>query len=271
MCLVSLPQPRALLKGMTAPLVGMAAINSVVFGVHGNLMTVFQTRAGGPDSTPGLQYSFISGSVAGFAQAVISSPAELIKLRLQFQKDRTQLIPLSFHHRQQLKNSAAETRVYSGPWDATRKIYQRDGLLRGIGKGYWLTCLRDVPGFAFYFGTYDYMCRSAIRRRELRHVDELSPMFICVAGGIGGTISWVISYAVDVLKSRYQVDGMGGRVHRYTSVADCFRQTSREGWRVFVTGLSPTLFRAFPVNAVTFVTVAVILREWRRFKSDRTR
>jgi solute carrier family 25 carnitine/acylcarnitine transporter 20/29 len=257
---------RALFKGMAAPLLGMAALNSLVFGVHGNLMIIFQARA---DATPGLKYSFISGCVAGFAQTVIGSTTELIKLRLQFQKDRTELIPRSLHHHHHHhSNSHTETRVYSGPWDAARKIYQREGLLRGIGRGYWLTCLRDVPAFGFYFGTYDYMCRWELRRRGLGHIDELSPAFICVAGGVGGTISWISSYPVDVVKSRYQIDGMGSGTYRYSSGVDCFRQTSREGWRALFAGLSPTLIRAFPVNAVTFVIVAMILREWRRLRSN---
>ena len=263
---VSSSQSRALFKGMAAPLLGMAALNSLVFGVHGNLMIIFQARA---DATPGLKYSFISGCVAGFAQTVIGSTTELIKLRLQFQKDRTELIPRSLHHHHHHhSNSHTETRVYSGPWDAARKIYQREGLLRGIGRGYWLTCLRDVPAFGFYFGTYDYMCRWELRRRGLGHIDELSPAFICVAGGVGGTISWISSYPVDVVKSRYQIDGMGSGTYRYSSGVDCFRQTSREGWRAFFAGLSPTLIRAFPVNAVTFVIVAMILREWRRLRSN---
>lgn len=264
MC-VCLQQPRALFKGMTAPLLGMAALNSLIFGVHGNLMSLFRRRASGPDGTPGLQYSFISGSVAGLAQVAISSPTELIKLRLQFQKDRTELLPRSLHHH----HEKVENRVYSGPWDATRKIYEREGLLRGIGRGYWVTALRDVPAYGIYFGTYDFMCRWAVRRNGFGHVDELNPMFICVAGGVGGTVSWITTYPADVVKSRYQIDGMDGRGYRYASSVDCSRQSAREGWRVFLAGLSPTLFRAFPVNAVTFVTVALILREWRKFKSDK--
>ena len=261
---LSLAQSRALFKGMAAPLLGMAALNSIVFGVHRNLMNWFQLRAGGPDAFSGLQYSFISGSLAGFAQTIIASPSELIKLRLQFQRDKTQLFPLSLPHQRRV----SEGKVYSGPLDVARKIYQRDGVLRGMGKGYWVTCLRDIPGFGFYFCTYDFLCRWAVRRKGLAHVDELSPVFICVAGGTGGTVSWISSYPFDVVKSRYQIDGMSGRGTRYKSSVDCFRQSSREGWRVFLAGLSPTLLRAFPVNAVTFVTVALISREWRRLGSD---
>jgi solute carrier family 25 carnitine/acylcarnitine transporter 20/29 len=253
---------RALFKGMAAPLLGMAVVNSIVFGVHGNLMKIFQRRAGA-DSLPKLRYSFFSGAVAGWAQVVVCSPSELIKLRMQFQKDKTSLIPHSLHHH------SSEKRVYSSPWDAVKKIYKKDGLFRGIGKGYWITCTREIPAFAFYFGTYDYLCRSAMRRKGLSHVDQLSPVFICMAGGVGGIMAWVVSYPADVVKSRYQIDGMKTGVLRYKSSTDCFRQSSKEGWRVFLIGLTPTVVRAFPVNAVTFVIVALILRTWRRTNSDK--
>lgn len=243
---------------MAAPLLGMAALNAVVFGVHGNLMKIFQHHAGA--DMPKLYYSFFSGAVAGGAQVVIASPSELIKLKMQFQKDKTTLIPHPHH-------GSSEGRVYSGPWDATKKIYKKDGLFRGLGKGYWVTCAREIPAFGFYFGTYDLLCRVGMRQRGLSHIDQLSPLFISMAGGIGGIMAWVVSYPMDVVKSRYQTDGMTG-VLKYTSASDCFRQSSKEGWRVFFIGLAPTIMRAFPVNAVTFVTVALILRAWRRTKHN---
>ena len=262
-CLFSLPpllsnQPRALFKGMATPLLGMAALNAVVFGVQGNMMKQFRLWSG--KDMPKLRYSFISGAVAGAAQVSICSPTELIKLRMQFQKEKTDLIPHSRH-------GTSEKRVYSDPWDAVKKIYKKDGLFRGIGKGYWITSVREIPAFAFYFGTYDFLCRAAMKHKGLSHVDELSPAIVCVAGGIGGIMAWVVTYPADVVKSRIQIDGMDG-VQRYRGTIDCFRQSSKEGLSVFWTGLSPTIMRAFPVNAVTFVIVALILRAGRRYSEN---
>lgn len=241
---------------MAAPLLGMAALNAVVFGVHGNLMKMFQRQAGA--DMPKLRYSFFSGAVAGGAQVIICSPSELIKLRMQFQKNKTTLIPHPLH-------GASEGCI--GPWETAKKIYKKDGLFRGLGKGYWITCFREIPAFCFYFGTYDLLCRVAMKQRGFNNTDQLSPMFISMAGGIGGIMAWIVSYPMDVVKSRYQTDGVTS-ILRYTSARDCFWQSSREGWRVFFIGLSPTVMRAFPVNAVTFVTVTLILRAWRRTRND---
>ena len=224
-------------------------------------MRTFQHFSG--QDTPGLRYSFLSGAVAGFSQVVICSPSELIKLRLQLQKNKLDFIPHTLHHKH-----SSDIHVYSGPWDTLRKIYKEDGLFRGLGKGYWVTCIREIPAFSFYFFIYDLLCRSAMRHKGLGHVDQLSPAFICFAGGLGGIAAWVVSYPPDVIKSRYQVDGMTGGRLRYKSATDCFVQSSREGWRVFTIGLLPTVLRAFPVNAVTFVTVALVMRASRRRGSD---
>ena len=231
----------------------MAAINAVLFGINGNLMKRFQQQAG--KEPVKLRYSFISGAVAGSAQVFICSPTELIKLRLQLQKEKTDLFHHPFH--------SSEKRLYNDPLDAIKKIYKKDGLLRGLGKGFGVTSLREIPAFGFYFGSYDFICRSAVKFQGLSHVDELNPAVICVAGGIGGIMAWVVTYPVDVLKSRIQVDGMNG-TNRYQGMVDCYRQTAKEGVAVFFRGLEPTIIRAFPVNAVTFVTVALILRAWRR-------
>ena len=57
-----------------------------------------------------------------------------------------------------------------------------------------------------------------------------------------------------------QVDGLAGRT-MYRGVSDCIRQTySSGGIGAFFPGLSTTLIRTFPVNAITFSVVTWILR-----------
>ena len=240
---------RSLYKGMASPMLGMAVINAIVFGVQGNMM---QGR-----SNTVLNHS-ITGGVAGAAQSFICSPMELVKLRLQMQKNPTEM----FHW----TTSASAGRVYSDPWDATKKIIKQDGL-RGYFKGLELTLLREVPSFAAYFATYEYLC-NVIVRNSTATMDDLSPLALCFAGGISGINAWVVSYPVDVVKSRMQVDGMFG--HRtYSSIWDCVVKSSKEpeGLLVFWKGLNSTLIRGFIFNAATLPTVSLILRYWKRGQS----
>ena len=129
-------------------------------------------------------------------------------------------------------------------------------------------------------------------------MDDVGPVTF-LAGGVSGIVIWVVFYPIDVVKSRIQVDGMVGEV-KYKGMVDCFKKSYTEskethlseddkqrmnkylrrlneklnkyetfrGCQVFFKGLTPTVVRAFPVNAVTFTTVALILRYWRNGSSQ---
>lgn len=236
---------------MASPLIGMAAINAIVFGIQGNVMRRLQ-----PNSVlHKLNCSAFSGAFAGAVQTFICSPMELIKLRMQMQKE-----PVHFLHHERSYPGI----VYSDPLDCIRKIKQQEGWL-GLNRGYWITLYREVPAFALYFATYDALCEWRIYQTAGMKLDDLSVPFLCFAGGMSGISAWMLTYPVDVVKSRLQVDGMYGD-YRYSGIADCFKKSYREvgGVKVFFKGLNSTLIRAFPVNAATFVTVTVMMRYMRR-------
>lgn len=72
--------------------------------------------------------------------------------------------------------------------------------------------------------------------------------------------SWLVSYPVDVLKTRLQMDGCEG-VNKYGGLVDCYRKSvAREGYGFLFRGLMPTLVRAFPVNAACFTVVTWSMR-----------
>ena len=243
-------QARALYKGLAAPMFGMAFINAIVFGVQHNMMKVLDDN---------LLNSFIAGGTAGAVQTLICCPVELIKLRMQAQKN-----PTDFFH----WSMASSQKVYSDPWDATMKIYNKNGI-RGLYKGTVVTLWREIPGFGFYFLTYDVLCQMSARV-QAKSINELSPLILCISGGFSGIIAWIVSYPFDVVKSRLQVDGMF-KPEVYKNMMHCTKISYQEGgttgikrFQVFFKGLNSTLTRGFVVNAVTFPTVVLILRYWRK-------
>ena len=135
---------------MASPMLGMAIINAIVFGVQGNLMKTREDTI--------LNQSF-TGSVAGICQSFICSPMELIKLRMQLQTDRTEIFKRSF-------SVKVGRWVYHNPWDAVSKIVQRDGV-RGLYKGLELTLTREVMNFSVFFGTYEYICTSVMAKGDV--------------------------------------------------------------------------------------------------------
>lgn len=217
---------RGLYRGMSSPMAGVAAVNAIVFGVYGNV----QRNRSDPDS---LYSHFMAGTAAGLAQSIICSPMELVKTRLQLQDN--------------LPKGAFK---YKGPMECMRHIWRIEGF-RGAFRGLGITAARDMPGFSSYFISYELMVRS---------VADPSPFYILMAGGSAGTISWLLTFPIDVVKSRLQADGMSGKP-QYNGIVDCLRKSYAEERLGFLSrGLASTLLRAFPMNAVCFLVVSYVLK-----------
>ncbi|XP_076245466.1 mitochondrial basic amino acids transporter [Calliopsis andreniformis] len=209
-----------LYRGMTSPMAGVAVVNAIVFGVYG------QTQKQIPDSDR-LSSHFIAGALAGMAQSPICGPIELAKTRMQLQ--------------------ALGIR-FSGPLNCLKHIYRHEGY-RGVFKGLSVTFLREMPSFGVYFLTYEALTRTFGN-------GTVSTPYMLLAGGLAGTTSWVVSYPLDVVKSRIQ----SGSYH-YAGIYDCLRQSVRsEGYSCLYRGLNSTILRAFPTNAVTFTVVTWTFR-----------
>lgn len=207
---------------MTSPIAGVAAVNAIVFGVYGYT----QRNLSEPDR---LSSYFLAGASAGLAQTPVSSPIELAKTRLQLQSTGQ-------------GNS-------QGPMQCLRNIYRQEGY-RGVFKGLGITFLREGPAYGVYFVTYEMLTKTSSKQ-------PISTLHILLAGGLAGTASWVISYPVDVIKSRIQAESS----NRYSGALDCLKKSVRaEGYSCLFRGLNSTILRAFPTNAATFVVVTWMFR-----------
>nr|XP_003705332.1 PREDICTED: mitochondrial basic amino acids transporter-like isoform X1 [Megachile rotundata] len=212
-------------RGMSSPVAGVAVVNAIIFGIYGQT----QRHIPDPDS---LRSHFIAGALAGIAQSPICSPIELAKTRMQLQ---------------------ASSSRFSGPAQCLWHTYQQEGY-RGVFRGLNITFLREAPSFGTYFLTYEALTRTS-------GPGAVSTPCMLLAGGIAGSASWIISYPLDVLKSRIQaIDG-----HRYNGMMDCLRQSIKtEGYSCLYRGLSSTILRAFPTNAITFTVVMWTFRIFER-------
>lgn len=211
---------QGLYRGMSSPLAGVAAINAIVFGVYGNV----QRRFTDPDA---LKSHFLAGAMAGLAQSAFTSPMELAKTRIQ------------------LMGSGS-------PLKCLLEINRKEGY-RGVFRGLGITVMREIPGFSSYFVTYEMLTRNDTG------VPISTPRML-VAGGLAGTVSWVLTYPIDVVKSRLQADGMIGAA-KYTGAMDCLRKSIQtEGYSFLARGLTSTILRAFPMNAACFTVVTWTFR-----------
>lgn len=159
--------------------------------------------------------------------------------------------------------------------------------------------LRDMPSYGFYFLTYELIhealtetgkqpgqfqrqqcrwvqcgnllkdCAFQIAFLKLGRVLEMvtalmhrlssGSFAIMAAGGVAGVLSWALATPMDVVKARLQMSEAGGQ--KYNGILDCMRTSVREeGVGVFFKGVMLNSVRAFPVNAITFLSYERLMK-----------
>ncbi|KAL9595672.1 MAG: hypothetical protein Q9219_006305 [cf. Caloplaca sp. 3 TL-2023] len=224
-----------IVKGTLTPLIGIGACVSVQFGGFHYARRQFEARNSLKGLPASLSYSqlYASGAFAGLANSFLSGPIEHVRIRLQTQPH-------------------GAGRLYSGPLDCVRKLSAHEGIMRGLYRGQAVTLLREAQAYGVWFLSFEYMMNRHARVNAMSRSDISAPM-IALYGGLAGEALWMASYPFDVVKSKMQSDGFGaGKM--YQSMRGCFGQIWRqEGMRGFWRGVGPTLVRALPVSAGTFI------------------
>jgi solute carrier family 25 (mitochondrial carnitine/acylcarnitine transporter), member 20/29 len=157
----------------------------------------------------------VSGGIAGFIQSFLLCPIELIKIKMQLTKRADHL----------------------NVWTCTRGIINSSKsnfeCIRSLMRGINLTLIRDVPAISAYFVGFEFLCNSFQTNRN-----NLSVSHLLLAGGLSGCISWLLTYPIDVVKTRFQADTS------YKTVYECYINTVKsQGYIGFWRGITPTLFR----------------------------
>ncbi|KAJ1957018.1 hypothetical protein GGI12_005146 [Dipsacomyces acuminosporus] len=222
-----------LYKGVTSPLAGIGFCNAVVFAANGYFLRLFQSNSNGPLT---LQQKAVAGALAGGVMSFLNCPVELLKVKLQTQYGAS---------------AAAGHRPYKGVFDCGVRTFNARGIT-GLYRGIGITILRDIPSFYAYFGLYEGMKALFVYRRlgvaDGAKSNGLEQFF---AGGFAGISAWLTAYPQDIVKSRMQMD------YKYKTTPDAVRALLQEAkggnWRIFFRGFGPTILRAFPANAATFV------------------
>ncbi|XP_073410542.1 solute carrier family 25 member 45 [Dendrobates tinctorius] len=233
-------------KGMSFPVGSVAVSNSLMFGSYSNaLLYITGTECKDWRNPPENHHVFLAGSFAGLVQVYFTAPVDLIKVRLQNQTE-------SF---KQGKPDSLQAR-YRGPVHCAVSIFKEEGI-RGLYRGCNALIVRDVPTLGLYFLTYEVLCKWMTSDGEIP--DSWTMLF---AGGCAGTAGWAAANPMDVIKSRLQMDGM--KCVQYRGILDCtYKSIKQEGLRVLCKGLTVNSLRAFPVNAVTFLSYEKLLENFR--------
>ncbi|WFD34582.1 hypothetical protein MCUN1_001423 [Malassezia cuniculi] len=219
-----------LFRGVTSPMIGVAAMNAAVFGFYDAALHALQGSRYNV-AEPTLWETTAAGVVSGVGTALVTAPVDLLKIQ------------------QQVDASTAGRPSYSA---ILRRIWSAGGI-RGVYQGFLVTALRDT-GYGPYFGSY------ALINHALQRMHPESPLAAweyAVSGAIAGIVGWLSTYWVDVIKTQVQAQPPENR----RSIADiAYRTYMSGGTRAFFAGVGPTVLRAIPANAALFVVYEGVRR-----------
>lgn len=190
--------------------------------------------------------SFMSGALAGCAATVGSYPFDLIRTILA---------------------SQGEPKIYPNMRSAFVEIMNTRGF-RGLYAGLSPTLVEIIPYAGLQFGTYDSFKRwtmawNARWSSDATHPEEsLSSFQLFLCGLAAGSCAKAVCHPLDVVKKRFQIEGLrrhpryGARVEAraYRNMYDALKRImQQEGWAGLYKGIVPSIVKAAPAGAVTFV------------------
>lgn len=226
--------PLAFYKGSSLPLIGIGACVSIQFSVNESMKRFFNYYNNGPNKMDLTQF-FLAGGAGGFVVGFLASPIEHVRIRLQVQKDA----------------------IFKGPLDVLKHIYQAGGI-RSIYRGLAPTLIRESFGSGVYFMTFEALMQNQIKKFNITR-KEVENWKLCLFGGLAGYAMWISIYPVDVIKSKLQTDRLGN--WKYKNSLHVFKDIYKtSGLRGFFVGFTPTILRAAPANAATFVAFEWVMR-----------
>ncbi|CAA7406036.1 unnamed protein product [Spirodela intermedia] len=192
--------------------------------------------------------SYVSGGLAGCAATVGSYPFDLLRTILA---------------------SQGEPKVYLNMRSALVDIVKNRGI-RGLYAGLTPTLIEIIPYAGLQFGTYDTFKRWSMAWNKSRYADvdtvkvdvSLSSFQLFICGLASGSCAKAVCHPLDVVKKRFQIEGLRRHPkygeslesHAYRNMYDALRQIiRREGPAGLYKGIYPSIIKAAPAGAVTFV------------------
>ncbi len=158
---------------------------------------------------------FISGALSGLTASLIVSPYERIKI---------------------LKQTNQKISI--------KKCFSPTFLFKGLSA----TFTREVPGFAIYFSTYEYLKNKYFTKKNKKITIPASFIF----GGISGTTAWIFIYPQDRIKTILQSSESNNIKYIIKKTYDV------GGLKHFYSGFSFAVARAILLHSATFCTMELL-------------
>lgn len=166
----------------------------------------------------------LAGAIAGVTSVAITYPLDLVRTRLSVTDGR-----------------------YNSMTGAVRHVVRTEGAT-ALYKGITPTVLGVAPYVGLNFMCYETI-KAAIRARG-----EPSTVQLLAAGGLAGAVAQTVTYPLDVLRRKMQMQGSSAEFPPYSSTWSAARDIWKtQSWRGFYRGLIPNYLKVVPAISITFV------------------
>ncbi|CAH9087626.1 unnamed protein product [Cuscuta europaea] len=173
---------------------------------------------------------FVGGGLAGMTATCATYPLDLVRTRLAAQRS---------------------TIYYQGISHAIHTICRDEGFF-GLYKGLGATLLSVGPSIAISFSVYE-----SLRSQWLAHrPDDPNLLISLTCGSLSGIASSTVTFPLDLVRRRMQLEGVAGRARVYNSgLFGAFRHiVQTEGFRGFYRGIMPEYYKVVPGVGIVFMT-----------------
>jgi solute carrier family 25 phosphate transporter 23/24/25/41 len=171
-----------------------------------------------------------AGGMAGISALIFTYPLEFVRCRLTLQKSK----------------------IYKGIFDCMVQVTRKEGFFT-LYRGLWPSILGVVPYVGVDFAAYE-----TLRQYSPKQADgTVSGYITLINGAIAGTMAQTISYPMDLVRRRLQVQGFASDIAfadtHYKGITDAFIRIYRtEGILGFYRGLVPNFIKVVPAISVSF-------------------
>jgi hypothetical protein len=257
---------RGLYRGNVSSIARVFPYAAIQFAAFDFFKLVF-TPTGASVSVMG---NFFAGAFAGATAVAFTYPLDVTRARLAVQVEK-------YH--------------YTGLIDAVRSMWSQEGGLRALYRGLQPTMIGILPYAGINFLTYDtlkwyytnYYAKwgsgssssssnsSSVHEKGRQPTTPIPTVFRLAFGGIAGALGQTVTYPLDVVRRRMQIDGL--RVektysYRYNSTWHGLKTIiQEEGWRTLFRGLHINYIKVVPLVSVSF-TINDLLKRWMGLRTE---
>jgi len=218
-----------LYRGLQYPFWGMGMIKCVSFGTFGTVTNYFKSQRNHNNPVLSLHELGIAGCAAGISVAVVTTPMDRLKVWSQIHQ--------------------------TTPSDSIKMLYNRYGIYNGFCNGFHLCLMRSILQCGLYYPIYESSCR-ILSPNTIGNKSDTSNIVIFTSGATAGVSVWIVSYPIDVLKTKIQ----GSPPNYYKSIVECAKLTYQQGgFKLFYGGMIPTIYRAILLHSTSFLIYERVL------------